>query len=463
MSLPESTTVLIVGAGPTGLAAALSLIHHGVRDFVIVDTVLQGQNTSRALVIHAATLEALNTIGCADELNDLGLKEENANIRSRYSKIFRVDFNSLNKYTNYAHALILPQPITERVLEDKLQSLGGRVYRPHTVSGLSRNKQDSTITDVVFQDGQIIKAKYVIGADGARSAIRNIAGIRFADPDGEDVSKSNLLSQIVLADVTFADESGVPDAGLNMITDSAGFFLFIRYSKSFVSMLPEYEGKQIIDNVYRVGFGVPVEMGTPPHAPPREYIQVLVDKFGPVSSGGAPPLKIEQVIWSTRFRTHSAIADRFFTRLGAPSDVDLNENSGEKEGGVILLVGDAAHIHSPAGGQGMNLGLRDAVALGDAIHSHINASQSSSSPSPSLAPHPDIILQTFAASRRARALEVIALTKSLLSVLGMKWGQYMRWCPVTLGSVRDCLLWIAGRVGWIRGMAAWRMSGLGMR
>lgn len=68
MSLPSSTCMLIVGAGPTGLAVALSLLHHGFRDFVIVDAVTNGENSSRALLVHAATIEALDTIGCGDEL-----------------------------------------------------------------------------------------------------------------------------------------------------------------------------------------------------------------------------------------------------------------------------------------------------------------------------------------------------------------------------------------------------------
>ncbi|OJA16869.1 hypothetical protein AZE42_13840, partial [Rhizopogon vesiculosus] len=79
MTLPNRTTVLIVGAGPSGLAAALSLIHHGFKDFVVVDAVEQGENTSRALVIHAATLEALDTIGCGDDIVAKGTKVRKIN------------------------------------------------------------------------------------------------------------------------------------------------------------------------------------------------------------------------------------------------------------------------------------------------------------------------------------------------------------------------------------------------
>jgi len=194
MSLPDRTTVLVVGAGPTGLACAISLIKQGVPDIIVVDTLLQGDNTSRALVIHAATLEvchrykhefhsgfyngtfqALDTVQCAEPLIDLGAKVKTMGIRGRErSTLVSIDFGSLAKYTRYPFGLLLPQNITERVLTEILESLGVKVLRPHTVAGMKTNEHDRCVVDVSFDDGQIISARYVVGADGARSTVRSV-------------------------------------------------------------------------------------------------------------------------------------------------------------------------------------------------------------------------------------------------------------------------------------------------
>ncbi|KAF9240226.1 FAD/NAD(P)-binding domain-containing protein [Melanogaster broomeanus] len=312
--LPDTTTVLIVGAGPTGLAAALSLLQHGFRDFVIVDAVLQGENTSRAIVVHAATLEALDTIGCGDDIVSQGTKRW-----------------GLKRYTRHPYVLVVPQNLTEHVLGKKLAGSGVTVHRPVKVVGLKRNEANSQLSDVTFEDGKVITAKYVIGADGARSVVRTTAGIGFSGPkSGRDNGLT--LRQMILADVTF-------------------------------------DGTEIENFGFR---------GTMSQT---EYLQQLIDRFGPYKLSSDPstnpnskPTCIKDVVWSTRFRTHSAIADTAFTRLGS------DESSAPGEGGAIILIGDAAHIHSPAGGQGMNLGLRDAIFLGEALTKHIKAAESNRSP-----------------------------------------------------------------------------------
>jgi hypothetical protein len=254
------------------------------------------------------------------------------------------------------------------------------------------------------------------------------------------------LSQMVMADVIFDHEPAdvqALDGHLNGTFSSGGFFFVISFSTRFNEELAR-DGKPIKGSVYRVAGTVPVENGEPPHAPPKEYVQNLINTYGPTCMSSDPsvnltPVNIDQLVWSSRFRTHSAIADRTFARLGA----------------AILLVGDAAHIHSPVGGQGMNLAIRDAVFLGDAVTKHIRAS----------AENPDVddaILREFAEARRARGLEIINYTKGLTRFAGLSYNTYW-WMPFSLASIRDLGLWILGKFEFAQFMHAWGVSGLGRR
>ncbi|KAH7914662.1 hypothetical protein BJ138DRAFT_1177118 [Hygrophoropsis aurantiaca] len=284
LPLPESTTVLIVGAGPTGLAAALSLIHHDFRDFVIVDAVVQGENTSRALVIHAATLEALDSIGCGQVLVDKGFKAQSITIRNRTSELIRTDFSYLKPHTPHPYALALPQNITEQVLGQKLKDLAVHVHRPKRVVGMKRNVRDSLVTDVSFDDGSVISTKYVIGADGARSVVRTTAGIGFADPDGDN--STHVLSQMTLADVTFKG-GDISSRGFVGVLNPDTFFLCVDFPNSTNELLAQ-NGQEISDRIYRIASSIPVADGPPPSHPPKEFMQALVDKYGPTYMSSDP-------------------------------------------------------------------------------------------------------------------------------------------------------------------------------
>lgn len=252
---------------------------------------------------------------------------------------------------------------------------------------------------------------------------------------------------MVLADVTFTRE---PDMkGLfNGVMSPYSWCVLFNWTERFNGDLAQ-PGEPIRGSLYRIVCGIPTKSGTPPPSPPKEYIQRALNAHGPTFLSSDPKdnvntIEIDQVVWSARFRTHSAAADCMFTRLGSD------------EGGVILLVGDAAHIHSPAGGQGMNLGLRDAVFLGEALSKHIHTSASSSD-------HPadiDSVLREFAQARRDRALGTIKFTKNYLQFVSMPYSSRW-WMPISLGLIRDLFVRYCARFTFLQSKVAWGLSGLG--
>jgi hypothetical protein len=161
------------------------------------------------------------------------------------------------------------------------------------------------------------------------------------------------------------------------------------------------------------------------------------------SMGNIP--QVEKVVWASTFRIRQAIAGSFYKPVG--------DNNGETEKGHILLVGDAAHVHSPAGGQGMNLGIRDGVECGKAIADHLKLSSSAISSSPSTARDP---LEAYALARRAEALDIIAVTHRMSKMMVMDAGSLS-------ASVRDWVLWCGGRCEFAKKKLVWKLSGLGTR
>lgn len=346
------TDVLVVGAGPTGLALATTLMRAGVTPLV-VDKLATGQNTSRAAVIHAHTLEVLDSLGVSQRLVSSGLKLAKFSLRDRDRALVRLNFDALP--SKYACLLMLPQDKTEAILAEALAEAKGSVRWNSTVEALVETDQGVDATVVSPEGRQIIRARYVVGADGMHSVVRQAAGIGFAGGTYEE--------SFVLADVEMSWGHGHDEVML--FFSPAGVLV--------VAPLPS--------GSYRIV----ATLDEAPAEPGLAEVQALLDTRGPTRGAS----KVLQVHWSSRFRVHHRVADHY-------------------RRGRFLLVGDAAHVHSPAGGQGMNTGLVDACLLGQLLVEVIAGRQD------------DRYLDRYETLRRPAAQQVLGLAGRLTQIALLK-------------------------------------------
>jgi 2-polyprenyl-6-methoxyphenol hydroxylase-like FAD-dependent oxidoreductase len=304
--LPSRTEVAIVGAGPTGLALAVTLTSAGIES-VIVDRLAAGANTSRAAVVHARTLEVLDELGASGELVARGIPITRFVVRDGSHRLLTVPFDGLP--TPYPYTLMVSQYETEDVLLGRLRELGGDVLRPYEVDTVVQAEDVVTLT---MSTGETLGARYVVGADGMDSVVRQASGIGF--------SGSAYAESFVLADVEMVWAPGAEE----------------------VSLTFGAEGLTVVAPLPGEHYRVVATVEDAPARPDLAFVQRLLDERAP---GRA---KVTTLTWSSRFRVHHRVADHY-------------------RAGRLLLAGDAAHVHSPAGGQGMNTGIQDGYALGRAL------------------------------------------------------------------------------------------------
>ncbi|WP_327306405.1 FAD-dependent oxidoreductase [Streptomyces sp. NBC_01298] len=370
MPLPATTRVAVVGAGPTGLTLALTLAEAGI-DFVLLDRQAEGANTSRAAVVHARTLEVLDDLdpAASAELVRRGTPVTRFRIRDGARPLAAVTFDGLP--TAHPYALMVPQDQTEAVLLARLRALGGDVHRPYEVTSVS---QDATGVVLTTATGETLRAAYAVGADGMRSTVREAAGIGFTGSAYEE--------SFVLADVTMDWAPGPQEVSLT----------FGPAGPTVVAPLP--------GGRYRVVTTV----ADAPAEPDLPFVQALLDTRAPGQAA------VTDVVWSSRFRVHHRVADRY-------------------RAGRLLLAGDAAHVHSPAGGQGMNTGIQDGHALGRALATALTTA---------LATGTDEALDAYEATRRPVALRVIALTDRMTRIAATR--------NPAVRAVRNTLLPLLARI-----------------
>jgi 2-polyprenyl-6-methoxyphenol hydroxylase-like FAD-dependent oxidoreductase len=346
----------------------------------VVDAQAAGANTSRAAVVNARTLEVLDALDVSRRLVKEGVQAPQFTIRDGRRLLIPVDFSVLP--TEYAYSLMVPQATTERLLLDRLTELGGTVIRPKTLASVRQDANGATAT---FDDGDVITARYVIGADGIHSTVREQAGIGF---EGGVYQES-----FTLADVRLGGE--VP-------TDEVILF----WAKAGLTVVAPLPG-----DIFRIVAPVP----DAPEEPSAEFIQQLLDERGL----GAGRMVVTDVIWGSRFRIHHRVADTY-------------------RAGRLLLAGDAAHVHSPAGGQGMNLGIQDGVALADALAAVLGGA-------------PESVLDDYSAARRPIAQQVVEMTDRLTRLATL---------PRALRPIRNVAIGLAGRIPTVQRALAMRLSGL---
>jgi 2-polyprenyl-6-methoxyphenol hydroxylase-like FAD-dependent oxidoreductase len=301
---------LVVGAGPTGLTAAVELSRLGV-DVRIVDRAPERSLTSRALGIQARTVELLRVRGVGDELVRLGNPARATTLYSGGEKIASIELHRMPSEFNYV--LLLAQSETERLLTEQLNRQGVKVERGVELTALTR-RRDSVSAVLRSGDGteETVDASYVIAADGSHSVIRKTLGLAF-------VGRS-LTHNYVLGDLHLAGD--VPEDQLSIFLARNGFLaVFPMGDRRFRFMATDPDG-------------ITGDTGDPT----PEDIQRLYDRTVHL------PAQLYNLNWSSRFRINS----RHMTTLRC---------------GRVFFGGDSAHVHSPAGGQGMNAGIQDMINL----------------------------------------------------------------------------------------------------
>jgi 2-polyprenyl-6-methoxyphenol hydroxylase-like FAD-dependent oxidoreductase len=280
---------------------------------------------------------------------------------------------------------MISQAVTEAALLERLVELGGEVLRPRAVTDLAQDDQGVTAK---LDDGAELRARYLVGADGMHSTIRERAGIRFR---GGSYGESFSLADVRLTGAAPSDE------------------VILYFSPAGLVVVAPLPG-----GVHRIVATV----DSAPEHPNVDYMQALLDTRGPERERAI----VREVVWGSRFRVHHRVADVY-------------------RAGRILLAGDAAHVHSPAGGQGMNAGIQDAIALAEALGAALNSGDEEP-------------LNAYGAIRRPIAKQVVALADRLTRLATVS---------RQLRPLRNILLKSLACVPTFRRRLAWRLSGLAYR
>ena len=348
--LPSRHDVLIVGAGPTGLMLAGELALAGVDAAIVERRATQELAGSRAGGLHSRTIEILDQRGIAERFLAEGQKAQVAMFAG-----VRLDISNFPTRHNYG--LGLWQNHIERILAGWVEELATRLYRGREVTSFAQN---DTGVDVELSDGQSLRAKYLVGCDGGRSLVRKAAGIEFP---GWDPTTSSLIAQVEMAEK--------PELGIHR--NAFGIHSFGR---------TEYEirdGKVVYMDRGPVGVMVTERQVGPATEPTlRDLSEALIAACG-------TDYGIHSPTWISRF-------------------TDMTRQAASYRDRRVLLAGDAAHVHAPDGGQGLQTGVQDAVNLGWKLAQVVKGAS------------PESLLDTYHAERHPVAARVLRYTMAAVAL-----------------------------------------------
>ena len=343
-------SVIIAGGGPTGMMLAGELALAGV-DVAIVerraDRELLG---SRAGGLHARTIEVLDQRGIAERFLEEGQITQTAGFAG-----VKLDISDFP--TRHPYGLALWQKHIERILAGWVDELPVTVYRGREVTGFT---QDDAGVDVELAGGESLRAEYLVGCDGGRSVVRKAAGIEFP---GWDPTTSNLIAEAEMAEQ--------PELGIRR--DAVGIHGIGRV---------EYE--------IRDGEVIYADSGP---------VRVTVTEAEPGATGEPTLRELSEgliAVYGTDYGIHSPTYISRFT--------DMTRQAAAYRKGRVLLAGDAAHVHAPDGGQGLNTGVQDAVNLGWKLAQVVNGTS------------PDSLLDTYHAERHPVAARVLRTTMASVAL-----------------------------------------------
>lgn len=309
-----SPDVLIIGAGPSGLTAAAEAIRHGL-SVRVIDQNKSRSSFSKALVLHSRSLEIFQDMGFVQHVLNSGQKFHALNIYAPNKRLARIVFEELDwQDALFPYWLSIPQSETERCLEDHLNELGGRVERNTELVHLEQFEDHVHV--VLKHPGDSIETldvPWVVGCDGARSLTRSLLGLELKGKADDDV--------FILGDVKI-DWDLPEDEGSNILSPD-GILLIVP--------MPETRRYRIISHMPELSTADQPEITL-------ELLQNLVNRRTSFR------MRLSDLTWSSTFSSKHFVVS-------------------QHRQGRVFLAGDAAHIHSPVGGQGLNSGIQDAYNL----------------------------------------------------------------------------------------------------